>query len=65
MDKASVDLSIPTPTASVDLTKSSITPAVHSTEKIDTFSSVDSFDKTNDDNDLKPITEIGRTAGNT
>ncbi len=65
VDKASVDLSIPTPTASVDLTKSSITPAVQSTKKTDTFSSVDSFDKTNDDNDLKPITEVGRTAGNT
>jgi CBS domain-containing protein len=67
VDKKTLDLSIPTPPTSVHpttpLSTSSITDK---TERRDTISgSVGSFDKTNDDSDLKPITEVGRTATNT
>ncbi len=43
----------------------SIPPATDATEIRDAFGvGVDSFDKANDDSDLKPITEVGRTATN-
>ncbi len=40
-------------------------PTAETTKSIDTFGSADTtFNKTNDDSDLKPITEVGKTATN-
>jgi hypothetical protein len=64
--KSSSDLSIKTPSRSTtDVTKSSVTPVAHNTENKDKLGgSINSFNKTNDDPDLKPIIEVGRTADN-
>ncbi len=67
VDKKTLDLSIPTPPTSVHpTTPLSTSSTTDTTERRDTISgSVGSFDKTNDDSDLKPITQVGRTATNT
>ena len=55
-----------TPTTSGNKTTTTPTSTINKTEPKDTISgTVSSFNKTNDDDDLKPITEIGRTATNT
>jgi CBS domain-containing protein len=60
------DLSIHTPPLSVNRATPLSTSTTDRTEDRDTFGdNVGSFNKTNDDSDLKPITEIGRTATNT
>ncbi len=66
VEKKTIDLSIPTPPTSIPTKTPLSTSSIDRTENRDTISgSVGSFDKTNDDSDLKPITEVGRTATNT
>ena len=53
-------------TSSTVHSTASITPSTDATEIRDAFGvGINSFDKANDDSDLKPITELGRTATNT
>jgi CBS domain-containing protein len=67
LDTKSSDSSIHSPTTSVNTTTSSTSSSTQKTKDKDKSIGVsgDSFNKTNDDNDLKPITEVGRTATNT
>lgn len=67
IDTMSSDSSIHTPTTSVDTTTSSTSSTTQKTgdRDISIGGSGDSFNKTNDDSDLKPITEVGRTATST
>lgn len=61
VDKKSGDLSLDAPITSAAPSTSTVT---NSTENRDTISgSVGSFNKTDDDTDLKPIVEVGRTTG--
>lgn len=57
------DLPVDTAPTSTTTTTTAIPTATERTEIRDSFST-GSFDKTNDDSDLKPITEVGRTATN-
>jgi CBS domain-containing protein len=65
VDKKTIDLSIPAAPTSIN-TPPLPTSSTDITGNRGTISgSVGSFDRTDDDSDLKPITEIGRTATNT
>lgn len=63
--KKTTDSTTHTPSISASTTTPSITPSIDRTQNRETITgTVDSFNTTQDDSDLKPITEIGKTAGN-